>query len=247
MHNLNEDHPALSMLRLTTDHLRQIKFRCLVRPQVGASHPPTKELVNWGVQAYSFPWLLQFCSLVGGIVALFESNNRAGARILGRSNFELCAHAYYVKKHIKQYLAERNLRAAWEFLLPIGTGSRYINEHHPNDSNLFPSPPHINKAINCFKEVMPTGSEDDYSYLSEYCHPNTMAFQQHYYWTSPSTIEFGDVVAFGALGTIAASALQGLISTDELLGLGEEMEVRGSIRRLLMAIVKNEQEIRSGI
>ena len=155
MPNSNKDHPALSMLRLTTDHLRQLKFERLVRPQIGASQPPTKELVNWGVQAYSIPWLLQFCSLVGGIVALFETNNKAGARILGRSCFELCAHSYYVKKHVKQYLEERNLNAAWKFLLPIGTGSRYINEHHPEDSTLFPAPPHIKKAINCFKEVMP--------------------------------------------------------------------------------------------
>jgi hypothetical protein len=243
MHEANKDHPALSMLRLTTEHLRQLKFGRLIRPKIGPSQPPTKELVIWGIHAYCFPWLLQFGSLIGGIVTLFDTNNRAAVRILGRSSFELCAHSYYVKKHMKQNLGAGNLRAAWDFLLPIGTGSRYINEHHPEDTALFPSPPHIKKAINCFKEVMPEGSEDDYSYLSEYCHPNTMAFQQHYHWTSPSIIEFGDVVPFGAMGSIAASALQGLMATDELLGLGDEKEVRGIIRKLLIAIVEGEKNI----
>src|SRR5260370_23030940 len=217
-----QQHPSLSMLRLTAEHLKQIKYPQLTRPRVGPTQPATIELVQWAIQAYSLPWIRHFGVLISGIVTLSDNDNKAAVRIVGRSSFELCAHAYYVKKHVKQYLDAKNLSAAWDFLLPIGTGSRYINEFYAEESDLFPAPPHIQKAINCFKEVMPKGTEDDYSYLSEYCHPNVMAFEQHYRWTTPDTIEFVNQVPFGAFGAIAASGLQGLMAGKEMFVIGNE-------------------------
>jgi hypothetical protein len=116
--------------------------------------------------------------------------------------------------------------------------SRYINEIIPQESAMFPEGAHISKAVNCFKEVMPKDSREDYSYLSEYCHPNMMAFMQHYQWTTPDTIEFVDALRFGAFGAIAASALQGLLVTDELLGISNERELRKAIRELLLSLVE---------
>lgn len=114
--------------------------------------------------------------------------------------------------------------AAWKFLLPIGTGSRYINEFHgtPEEGELFPVGPHISKVINCFKEATPKETEEDYSYLSEFFHPNMMTFSQHYRWTTPYAIDFVDQVEFGAFGAIAGSTTQGLMEIRELLNLGSE-------------------------
>lgn len=167
------DNLSVSMLRLTAEHLKQIKFQQLVRPALGPDSPPTIELLHWAIQAYCFPWIRHMSALLNGIILLTDSDNKAAVRIVGRSSFEFCAHAYYVKKHMKQHLDRKDLTAAWNFLLPIATGSRYINEyHHPEESDLFPAGPHISQAVNCFKEVMPKGMDDDYSYLSEFCHPN---------------------------------------------------------------------------
>jgi hypothetical protein len=229
------------MLELTAEHLKRIQYKQLVRPRVSPTQPATAELVKWGIQAYCLPWVRHFSALISGIVSLCESDNKAAVRIVGRSTFELCAHVYYVKKHVKQHLDAKDFSAAWDFLLPVGTGSRYINELHPESNELFPAPPHIQKAINCFKEVMPKGAEDDYSYLSEFCHPNAMAFQQHCRWTTPYTIDFVDEVPFGAFGTIAASAIRGLMAAQELLALGEEKETRKAIHKLLNAIVEQNQ------
>jgi hypothetical protein len=160
------------MLRLTAEHLKKITFPQLVRPALGPDAPPTIELIQWAVRVYCFPWIRHINALLNGIVLLIDSDNKAAVRIIGRSSFEFCAHAYYVHKHLKQHL-DNDLDAAWKFLLPIGTGSRYISEFHrtPEESELFPIGPHISKAVNCFqKEVMP--NDDDYSYLSEFCHPN---------------------------------------------------------------------------
>jgi hypothetical protein len=231
------------MLRVTAEHLKQIKFPQLIRPALGPDAPPTVELLHWAIQGYCFPWIRHMSALINGIILLTDNDNKAAVRIIGRSSYEFCAHAYYVKKHVKQYLDAKDLAAAWNFLLPIATGSRYINEfHHPEESELFPEPPHIKKAVNCFQEVMPKESKDDYSYLSEFCHPNTMTLQQHYRWTTPYTIDFVDQVQFGAFGAIAGSALQGLVTIRELLIIGKERQNSGAITGLLKAIVDQAEK-----
>ena len=240
----DSENPSVSMLRLIAEHLKQIKFQQLVRPKVSPNDPPTIELIQWAIQAYCFPWIRHISSLINGIVSLIDSDNKAAVRIIGRSSFEFCAHAYYVKKHLKQHLDRKGLTAAWKFLLPIGTGSRYINEFHavPEESELFPAGPHIGKAINCFKEARPKDAEEDYSYLSEFCHPNMMTFKQHYRWTTPYTIEFLDQVEFGAFGAIVGSTIQGLMETSELLNLANERQIKNAILLLLKAIIEQHSK-----
>lgn len=235
---------AVSMLRLTAEHLKKITLPQLVRPALGPDAPPTIGVIHWAIQAYSFPWIRHMSALLNGIVLLIDSDNKAAVRIIGRSSFEFCAHAYYVKKHLKQHLNRKDLAAAWKFLLPIGAGSRYISEFHctPEESELFPTGPHISKAINCFKEARPKETEDDYSYLSEFCHPNMMTFSQHYRWTTPYRIDFVDQVEFGAFGAIAGSATLGLMEIRELLKISNEQQVCGAIVRLLKAIVDQHHE-----
>ena len=232
-----DDSQSVAMLRIAAEHLNQIKLPQLVRPAVGPDAPPTTELLHWAIQAYSFPWIRHMSALLNGIILLTDSDNKAALRVIGRSSFEFCAHAYYVKKHVKQYLDANDLTAAWNFFLPIATGSRYMNEFHstPEESELFPAGPHISKAVNCFQnEVMP--NKDDYSYLSEFCHPNTMTLQQHYDWTTPYTIDFKDKVAFGAFGAMAGSSLNGLMAIHELLLISNERQVNSAIVKLLVAI-----------
>jgi len=235
---------SVSMLRLTAEHLKKIKFPQLVRPALGPDAPPTIELIQWAIQAYSFPWIRHMNALINGIVQLIDSDNKAAVRIVGRSSFEFCAHAYYVKKHLKQHLDHKDLAAAWKFLLPIGTGSRYMSEFHSTSEQdeLFPVGPHISKIVNCFKEARPKETEDDYSYLSEFCHPNMMTFSQHYLWTTPYTIDFVDQVEFGAFGAIAASTTQGLMEIHELLNIGNERQINDAIFRLLEAIVDQHRD-----
>jgi hypothetical protein len=239
---MNTQSSSLDLLRLIADHLKQIKFPRLTRPHGLPHEPPTQDLVSWGIRAYCLPWIRHFAVLISGVVTLYDTNNRAAVRIVGRSSYELCAHAYYVKKHLKQSIDRKDLSAAWKFLLPIATGSRYINELYPEDSALFPTAAHISKVINCFKEVMPEDAKEDYSYLSEYCHPNMMAFMQHYQWTTPETIDFVDAVPFGAFGAIAGSSLMGLVAAHDLLVIGNEREIRKAIRKLLHALAEQDKE-----
>jgi hypothetical protein len=229
---------TLETLRLLDQHLKQIKFPALPRPRVLPHEKPTLELVQWGIKAYCYPWLRHLSTLISGMLTLNDVGNMASLRIIGRSSYEICAHVYYVKKHVKQHLDAKNLEAAWEFLVPASTGSRYITQLHPETEDLFPTGAHISKVVNCFKEIMPTGTgiknDDDYSYLSEFCHPNMMAFAQHYEITEKGVeIRYTQKSEIGAFGGITASAMQGLLTIIELLELGNETEVRRDIVKML--------------
>jgi hypothetical protein len=69
-----------------------------------------------------------------------------------------------------------------------------------------------------------------------------MTFQQHYCWTTPYTIDFGDQVAFGAFGAIAGSSVNGLMAIYELLRLGNERQVNAAVVRLIKAIADQHRE-----
>lgn len=241
---------SLDTLRLLDRHLRQIKFRPLPRPRVGPNEKATLELVHWGIQAYCYPWIRHISTLISGILTLNDVGNMAALRIVGRSSYEICAHVYCVKKHIKQYLDANDLDAAWKFLVPAATGSRYITQLYPDTDEMFPTSAHISKAVKAFKEIMPTATgienDDDYSYLSEFCHPNMMAFAQHYEITEKG-IEIRDTrkPEIGAFGAITAAATQGLMTMAELLEIGNEREVRGSIVGALTELAKTVQHGRS--
>lgn len=231
---------SFATLRVIAEHLRQVRFPNLQRPPVPANAPATPELVSWGTQLYCFSWMRHFCVLVSGMVTLTDAGNVPSARVVMRSVFELGAHAHYVRKHLKQHIDAEDFSAAWNFLTPIGTGSRYINEQHPKESEMFPSPPHISKAINCFGERLPEDAQEGYSFLSEFCHPNVLAFSQYYEWRTPETVTFINHEPLGGIfGSTAGASIEGLLAIEEMLKLVHEKDIRNALRGLFEAVVKN--------
>lgn len=237
---------ASEILREVSQQLSLFSFPELKRPRVPANAPATYELVAWGAKVYCFSWMRHLCTLLRGTVTLLVSDNNQSARILARSIFELGAHAYYVKKHLKQHIQQAKFSAAWEFLTPIAMGSRYMNEQIPEESELFPAPAHISKAIKCFSEVMPQSSQEDYSYLSEFCHPNVLAFLQYYEWLDPETVRFVDNKPLeGFLGATTAAVIQGLLVAAELLALANEQSVRRSLVSLLRKVAERHDGMKT--
>lgn len=138
---------------------------------------------------------------------------------------------------MKQYVDKKDFSAAWKFLTPIATTSRYISEQIPEESDLYPLPAHISKVVNCFREVTPKKAQDDYSYLSEFAHPNAMTFLQHYEYVDPRTIRFRSSTTQGFLGSIVIASTQGIAAIYALLGLAQEHEVREPLHKLIEKIV----------
>jgi hypothetical protein len=225
-----------SLLRLIAQNLAKIEYPDLIRPPRSANSRTNSEIVKWGSCVYSCALVRHLSALLNGVVTLHDARNTPAARIVARSCFELGAHAYYVKKHLKQHMEKDDWQAAWNFLTPITTVSRYTREQFPEEPDMFPLPAHISKVINCFREVTPKEAHDDYSYLSEFTHPNTMAFLQHYEWADPATIRFASSPIHGYMGSIVASGVEGLVAIDELLGLSNESAVRPAIRGILVQI-----------
>ncbi len=224
-------------LRLIAEGLTRFKLPDLI--PVDRKGVMTPELIAWGTRLYCFSWLKHMCMISNGMMTLADAGNIPSARILGRTAYELGAHAYYVKKHLRQFTKVGELTAAWEFLTPIAVGSRYISEQSPKNSEAFISPPHIKKAINCFKETLPPYAKENYSYLSEFCHPNMMALRQYYEWTGPGSVKFVDQnPTEGVFGPPVAAMIQGFLAVNDLLELASEKMVSQSLHRLMEAMAK---------
>ena len=174
------DTDSAQVLRIAEASLEELEFPPLVRPNVPFDSAPTKDLVDWTIQLYSFSFLSQFRALLRGVIPLIEARNIPALRIIVRALFELGAHSYYVKQRVKKHLQEKSLGATWTFLIPVGTSSLYTISPYPQESQLFPSPAHIGEVINCFNEIMEGDAATIYGLLSEFCHPDMAALRQHF-------------------------------------------------------------------
>ena len=235
------DTDSARLLRIAEASLEGFKFPPLVRPNVPFDSAPTKDLVDWTIQLYSFSFLSQFRALLRGVIPLIEARNIPALRIIVRALFELGAHAYYVKKHVKQHLEAENLEATWNFLIPVGTSSLYTISPYPQESQLFPSSAHIEEVINCFDEIMEGDAANIYSLLSEFCHPDMAALRQHFQWDGSQLVTFdapeGNLSTSLPLG--ASATLAALDAVSELLELSNETEIRTKVIQLLRKLVSS--------
>jgi len=229
------------VLRLAGAGLEELKFPPLVRPDVPLDSAPTKDLIDWAVQLYSFSLLSQLRAVLRGVISVIETHNIPALRIMVRALFEMGAHSYYVKKHVKQHLEADHLEAPWEFLLPLGTSSLYAISPYPEESQLFPSPAHIDKVIHCFNEIMEGDALESYSLLSQFSHVDMAVFKQHYQWEGGRLITFdvpeGNMSTALPLG--ASATLAALDAVSELLELSNETEIRTKVNGLLANIVSS--------
>jgi hypothetical protein len=232
------DESSFDALRLVADRTKTFSFSKLSRPPTPPNQPATRELVNWGAHVYSFSWLLHLSALLNGLLTLEDAGNRPSAIIIARSVYELGAHAYYVKKHLKQHIDVQNYDAAWNFLLPVTTGSRYMTEQFPTTAEMFPTAAHISKMIKTFGEVMPGEAVEDYSYLSEFSHPNSFAFGLHHDWLTPYEVSFVSRKVSGTFGATTAATINGVMAIQQLLVSTAEIPTAEALHKLLTDLIE---------
>jgi hypothetical protein len=231
--------PAIeAVLRILSSGLDELQLPDLRRPDQRNDFPPSSELMNWAVQAYCFCWLSHFRVILRGSLSLFDVNNAPALRFLVRGIYELSAHAHYVEKNIEQHLRSGNRDAVWDFLLPIGSGSFYLNRVYPGDSELFPSPARIGKVIKEFNDATGGDAYDNYGFQSEFCHPNMMAFGQYYDWDRV-IVRFREPKVTATRVLLPTHAgLGAMLDIDSLLKLSDEKVVRAAIVDVLMRIAE---------
>lgn len=231
------DTDSAHVLRIAEASLAELEFPPLIRPNEPFSSTPTKDLIDWAIQLYSFSFLSQVRALLRGVIPLIEARSIPALRIIVRALFELGAHSYYVKEHVKQHLDTKNLEAAWDFLIPVGTSGFSAISPYPQESQLFPSPAHIGEVINCFDEITDGDAWTTYSFLSQFCRPDMAALRQHFHWDGTQLITFDVPKGNAALPLGAAATLAALGAVSELLELSDETEIRTKIIQLLRKLV----------
>jgi hypothetical protein len=174
----------VAQLRHALQGLSRLTFPTLRRPQPAPNGAPTLELVNWAVRLYCYSLLSHFREMLRSFLFLGDNGHVPAGFVVCRCLFEVGAHAYYVHKHVTQFLGAADLQNAWDFLNEINMGSRYMREEYGEEEDWpeFVEPREIGKVIRCFDEwTGHTGQAvAEYSFLSEFAHPNMAAFS-HYY------------------------------------------------------------------
>ncbi len=219
-------------LRATVVALDAIQTPELVRPDLPGGKPVTEELAHWSIRIYAYSILCQFREMLRSTLLLFDAGEVPAVFLCCRALFEMGAHAYYVKKHAFQHLDKKDFEATWKFLVDINAGSRYIREKQEalGANPPFGESPHIAKVIACFNEYFEEARKekpatDDYSFLSEFCHPNSFAFTTHIDWQEPKSgvairVKFAKPspeICIQALPSALISCMALLTSTDKLL------------------------------
>jgi hypothetical protein len=198
MLNSLQNLPNASQLEVASRELDKIDLPGLQRPAVVASATATFDLVRWACQFYCFSVLAHFREMLRSFVVLTWNGLIPASFVTARCLFEVAAHTHYTHKHVIQYLASNDLENAWAFLTDVNMGSRYMQEEYGDKTEDWPpfaAPREIAKVIRTFDEWTKKQARTEYSFLSEFAHPNMAAFS-HYYKMEPGESGFGTVTFF---------------------------------------------------
>jgi hypothetical protein len=195
----------IARLRGTLAAIDAVQAPDLPKPAGSRGQPASKELAHWAVRVYGYSIVSQFREMLRSALILFDTGQFPALFLCARAMFEMGAHAYYVKKHVFQHLGNNDFEATWEFLVNVNGSSRHANEQRKAavvaKSTEIREGPHISKVIACFNELFQRARKNqserpatnEYSLLSEFCHPNGFAFVNHIEYEKQET---GMVVKF---------------------------------------------------
>jgi len=217
----------------------------LVRPDVPYKQV-TEELVHWTIRVYAYSILSQFREMLRSALHLYDADHVPAVFLCTRAMWEMAAHSYYVKKHCFQHMDKKDWQAMWDFMLGINHSSRHMKEKQSKAAAAgaavadgvveeIPEGPHIAKVMACFNEYFGSGSTEatkNYSFLSEFCHPNSFAFTNHFEVEEPRAgtnsakvtfIKPGKDVCIQVIPDVLYACMPVLFSMDGLLrNIGDE-------------------------
>ena len=249
MINSRQELTDASQIEAASRELDQIKLPHLQRPPVVAGAAATLDLISWACQFYCFSVLAHFREMLRSFTVLVWNGLIPASFVIARCLFEMAAHTHYTHKHVIQFLDSNDLEAARSFLTDINMGSRYMQEEYGDKTEEWPpfaAPREIAKVIRAFDEWTKTRqARTEYSFLSEFAHPNMAAFS-HYYKMEPGEAGFGAVTFFeprrdGAAAPwpqISISFIASLHFIWRLLRRIDEKEVAPQVETILKKFVK---------
>jgi hypothetical protein len=238
-------------VELVWQNLSKIALPHLSRPAVKPSEPPTEELVFWGITMYVYSVIAHIQRVLAGLVQLAQIENIAGSFIVSRHVFEWAAHACYMSKHIAGHATDKDWEEAWDLLTVASTGSLWMNIHgskYAGNSLLrppvaLPKPLRISEAIAEYesyqsKRLGIQEAKDNYSLLSEHCHPNAACLMLYQHYDSDGTVRFTDPEPTSPLTFVNWCLIDLITFLVALLGLARESTIRPNVTSVLTELAR---------
>lgn len=228
--------------------LRRINLPSLTRPNVGPNDPPTLELVQFDLKAYAYSSIAYVRDLLDGLLALVAAQNVTAVDYVVRALYEWTMQASYVDQRNRLPLKSGNLVECRTVMDPINSGNGWIKKHgdkywKPPFEEEMPGSVRVGHLVKAYKEHRLGGGheenvEDDYGYLSEHAHPNSVCFLD-VTRRSGRLLEFVEPRRGSRnLGIVTATILDWSLCIHNILGLAEELVVRRELVQMLKRVLE---------
>ncbi len=231
--------------------LQRIPLPSLTRPDVGPSDPPTLELVQFDLKAYAYSSIAYVRDLLNGILVLVAAGNVAVVNLCIRSLYEWTMQASYVYQQNRIPLQSGKFAECRAVMDQVQVGNGWIRRHgdkywKPPFEEDIPDSLRIKHLVKAYKahqleHFKEENVEDDYGYLSELAHPNTICFLDMTR-IQGRTLEFVNPKPDRRnRGIVTAATLDWVLCIDTILGLAAETTVRTEVVSMLRRVVKKNE------
>jgi hypothetical protein len=236
-------------LREIATTLQRLELLPLIRPDLGPDDPPTLELIQFDLKAYAYSSIAYVRNLLDGLLILAAAENVAVVDLVIRGLYEWTMQASYVDQQNRTPIKSGDFVECRAVMDRIQTGNSWMNRHgdkywKPPFEEDFPDSLRIKHLVKTYKahQLEQRGAEnveDDYGYLSEHAHPNSLCFID-------VTQRYGRALRFVKptpkrinRGTVTVTMLDWSVCIHNILGLASESIVRKEFGAMLQRIVAN--------
>ncbi len=227
--------------------LRQIQLPVLARPKLGPDDPPTLQLAQFDLNAYAYSSVAYVRNLLDGFLVLADAQNVAAVDLVVRGLYEWTMQASYVDQMAREPMAKNNYTELRAIMDRIQTGNGWARRHgdkywKPPFDDYIPDSLRIKHLVKAYKaHQLETHKvetvEDDYGYLSEHAHPNSVCFLD-VTRSSGWILEFVEPTpGHRNLGIATATMLDWSLCIYNILGLAGEQPVRREFVKMLESVV----------
>ena len=229
--------------------LKELELPSLTRPGVGPSDPPTSELVQFDLKAYAYSSVGYVRNLLDGFLILEAAQNVAAVDLVVRGLYEWTMQASYVDQQNRTPIKSANFAACRSVMDRVQKGNGSVKRHgekywKPPEAEEIQESLRIKHLVKAYKahQLEHRGEEnveDDYGYLSEHAHPNSVCFLDvtrrsgfdiHFVRPNAGTRNSGIVVA---------TMLDWSLCIYNILGLAQEVVVRSEFLAMLERVVRD--------
>lgn len=177
----NDAQKTIAAARELRDRLFELEFKTLRRPVYRPEIGRSEKEVRWAARVFACPSISLFRDHLHAFLVAHDNKLCSACFVLLRAMLETLAMANYVCVVSEPLVRSRRWDRAWnEALERASTGSYYIMHHSKLPKDLRDVLPlNVGKAIDSLDSLVSESMREEYSYLSEFAHPNGLALMPY--------------------------------------------------------------------